>query len=83
MDDIPNEVNYFYFGKIADYKKSEYSERIFHLSEEELFNQYVIEAHNLSRLLVRRYRHLYLAHRIFVFAATAFALVSIIKIVGV
>jgi len=80
--DIESEFNLFYFGKIAERKKDEYRSLIESLTDEQILEQYVAEAHNLSRILKLRYRSLYRAHGTFVIAVIAFALLALSKALG-
>jgi len=75
-----NENNLFLFSRIAEFKKETYQDKIDNITDEEILNQLTSQVHNLSRLLVLRYKKIWLAHRVFMFGAVTFALFAVIKI---
>jgi len=72
MDIDEEELNLFYFGKVAERSKSEYLAAIQSLTDQMILEQLVAEAHNISRLARQRYRLLYFSHRAFLVSVVLF-----------
>jgi len=82
--DVPKdpkiEHNLYLSIRIADLKKNEYRQEISALTEQEIFEQLLSEAHNLSRLLKRRYDVMTRALFAFALGAVAFAILAIVRL---
>ena len=81
MDLRVTEHNLFLFLKIAEFTKSGYRRELDELSKEEILEQYVSQAHNLSRLLVVKYQNIQRAHLMFLVALVSFSMLAIIAAV--
>jgi hypothetical protein len=79
--DLPeHEYNLFWFGKIAEYRKSEYLNEVSNLTEIEIFNQYASDVHNITRILVYRYRLLNRSRICFIVGIVIFAILAVTKL---
>ena len=81
-EDPKSERNLYLFLKIADFKKDEYRQAITSLSESEMFEQFLSEAHNLSRLLRHRYKVMGRAHVAFALGSVTFAILALTRLLG-
>lgn len=77
LDLEPQESNLFFFIKIAEYKKQEYSEKVKKLSEDKIIEQLLSEVHNVSRLLAIRLLKLKFAYQIFLISVAFWGLLAI------
>jgi hypothetical protein len=81
-DDAKLEHNLYLFMRIADLSKVDYSREITALTEPEFFEQLLAEAHNLSRLLVFRYKVLGRANMMFAAGAVIFTILALTNLLG-
>ena len=72
MDIGEEELNLFYFGKVAESSKADYLAAIRSLTDQAILEQLAAEAHNISRLARQRYRLLYFSHRAFMVSVVLF-----------
>jgi hypothetical protein len=81
MDILEDELNQFYFGKVAERSRADYLAAIQSLTDQMMLEQLVAEAHNIARLTRERYRFLYFSHRAFLVSVVLFLSVMMSQMV--